>query len=110
MATRCAFVFILCMGDGIGKDTHLSLFFVVMHGEFDNILQWLFIHKVTFKFINQAASTRPYDRERYEHSQWMSLICIPMIPYCFYVLYTVPIAGQLSVVAQLNYTDFILYI
>ena len=41
-------------GDGIGKGTHLSLFFVVMHGEFDNILQWSFTHKVTFKLINQA--------------------------------------------------------
>ena len=41
------------MGDGIGKGTHLSLFFVVMHGEFDNILQWSFTHKVTFKLINQ---------------------------------------------------------
>ena len=42
------------MGDGIGKGTHLSLFFVVMKGEFDNILQWPFTHKVTFKLINQA--------------------------------------------------------
>ena len=42
------------MGDGIGKGTHLSLFFVVMRGEFDNILQWPFTHKVIFKLINQA--------------------------------------------------------
>ena len=42
------------MGDGVGKGTHLSLFFVVMRGEFDNILQWPFTHKVTFKLINQA--------------------------------------------------------
>ena len=42
------------MGNGIGKGTHLSLFFVVMRGEFDNILQWPFTHKVTFKLINQA--------------------------------------------------------
>jgi hypothetical protein len=42
------------MGDGIGKGTHLSLFFVVMCGEFDNILQWPFTHQVTFKLINQA--------------------------------------------------------
>ena len=42
------------MGDGIGKGTHLSLFFVVMRGEFDNILQWPFTHKVTFKLINQV--------------------------------------------------------
>ena len=42
------------MGDGIGKGTHLSLFFVMMRGEFDNILQWPFTHKVTFNLINQA--------------------------------------------------------
>ena len=42
------------MGDGISKGTHLSLFFVVMRGEFDNVLQWPFTHKVTFKMINQA--------------------------------------------------------
>ena len=42
------------MGDGIGKGTHLSLFFVVMRGEFDNILQWPFTRQVTFKLINQA--------------------------------------------------------
>ena len=42
------------MGDGIGKGTHLSLFFVIMRGEFDNNLQWPFTHKVTFKLINQS--------------------------------------------------------
>ena len=48
----------LCiMGDGIGKGTHLSLFFVLMRGEFDNILQWPFTHKVTFKLINQAGGS-----------------------------------------------------
>ena len=31
----------------------MSLFFVVMKGEFDNTLQWPFTHKVTFKLINQ---------------------------------------------------------
>ena len=41
------------MGGGIGKGTHLLLFFVVMRGEFDNILRWPFTHKVTFKLINQ---------------------------------------------------------
>ena len=45
------------MGDGIGKGTHLSLFFVVMRGEFDNILQWPFTHKITFKLINQAGGS-----------------------------------------------------
>ena len=42
------------LGDGIGKGSHMSLFFVLMKGEFDNILQWPFTHKVTFKLINQA--------------------------------------------------------
>ncbi len=42
------------LGDGIGKGNHMSLFFVLMKGEFDNILQWPFSHKVTFKLINQG--------------------------------------------------------
>ena len=41
------------LGDGIGKNTHMSLFFVVMKGEFDAILQWPFTHKVSFRLINQ---------------------------------------------------------
>ena len=42
------------LGDGIGKGSHMSLFFVVMKGEHDNILQWPFTHKITFKLINQC--------------------------------------------------------
>ena len=42
------------LGDGIGKNNFMSLFFVIMRGEFDNILPWPFSHKVTFKLINQA--------------------------------------------------------
>ena len=41
------------LGDGMGKGTHMSLFFVVMRGEFDNILQWPFTYKVTFRLLNQ---------------------------------------------------------
>ena len=41
------------LGDGIGKSTHMSLFFVVMKGEFDAILQWPFTHKVSLRLINQ---------------------------------------------------------
>ena len=41
------------LGDGIGKSTHMSLFFVVMKGEFDAILPWPFTHKVSFRLINQ---------------------------------------------------------
>ena len=47
----CLHLYIL--GDGISKNTHMSLFFVVMKGEFDAILQWPFTHKVSFHLINQ---------------------------------------------------------
>ena len=42
------------LGDGIGKGNYMSLFFVLMKGEFDNILPWPFTHKVTFKLLNQG--------------------------------------------------------
>ncbi len=44
------------LGNGIGKNTHMSLFFVIMKGEFDNILSWPFTSKVTFKLINQTGN------------------------------------------------------
>ena len=34
-------------GDGIGGATHLSVFLVLMHGEFDTLLQWPFEQQVT---------------------------------------------------------------
>ena len=40
-------------GDGIGKGTHLSLFFVLMHSEQDNLLPWPFKQSVRFTLINQ---------------------------------------------------------
>ena len=43
------------MGDGIGKGSHMSLFFVIMKGEFDNILTWPFTQRVTFRLINQSS-------------------------------------------------------
>lgn len=33
-------------GDGAGKGTHVSLFFVIMKGEYDPLLSWPFKHKV----------------------------------------------------------------
>ena len=42
------------LGDGMGKNTHLSLFFVVMKSEYDSLLQWPFINKVTLTLINQT--------------------------------------------------------
>ena len=40
-------------GDGIGKSTHVSLFFVVMRSEHDNLLSWPFKQSVRFTLINQ---------------------------------------------------------
>lgn len=34
-------------GDGTGRGTHLSLFFVVMRGHSDALLKWPFNQKVT---------------------------------------------------------------
>ena len=40
-------------GDGMGRGTHLSLFFVVMRGEYDSLLPWPFQQKVTLILIDQ---------------------------------------------------------
>ncbi|XP_026541222.1 TNF receptor-associated factor 1-like [Notechis scutatus] len=41
-------------GDGTGTGTHLSLFLVVMKGEYDFQLKWPFQHKVTFTLLDQV--------------------------------------------------------
>ena len=40
-------------GDGMGKGTHMSLFFVIMRGEYDALLPWPFTQKVHFKLLDQ---------------------------------------------------------
>ncbi|NXI15974.1 TRAF2 factor, partial [Irena cyanogastra] len=40
-------------GDGTGKGTHMSLFFVVMKGDYDALLPWPFRHKVTLMLLDQ---------------------------------------------------------
>ncbi|KAM9206894.1 TNF receptor-associated factor 1 isoform 1-T6 [Dugong dugon] len=40
-------------GDGSGKRTHLSLFIVIMRGEYDALLPWPFRNKVTFMLLDQ---------------------------------------------------------
>ena len=40
-------------GDGIGKGTHISLFFVIMRSEQDNLLPWPFKQSVRFTLVNQ---------------------------------------------------------
>jgi TNF receptor-associated factor 2/TNF receptor-associated factor 3 len=40
-------------GDGIGHKTHLSIFFVLMKGEYDPLLKWPFDHKVSLILVDQ---------------------------------------------------------
>ena len=40
-------------GDGVGNGTHMSIFFVVMRGEYDALLPWPFLQKVHFRLIDQ---------------------------------------------------------
>ena len=40
-------------GDGMGRGTHISVFFVVMRGQYDALLPWPFRRKVTFMLLDQ---------------------------------------------------------
>ncbi|XP_019858615.1 PREDICTED: TNF receptor-associated factor 2-like isoform X2 [Amphimedon queenslandica] len=40
-------------GDGIGYNTHLSIFFVLMKGEYDPLLKWPFDFKVSLIMVDQ---------------------------------------------------------
>lgn len=40
-------------GDGSGKGSHISVFFVLMKSEHDNLLSWPFRRPVTFQLLNQ---------------------------------------------------------
>ena len=51
-------------GDGMGKNTHLSFFFVVMRGPFDGMLTWPFKQKVTLTLLNQAGKKHVSDSFR----------------------------------------------
>ena len=40
-------------GDGMGKGSHISLFFVVMRSPYDALLRWPFRQKVTLMLLDQ---------------------------------------------------------
>ena len=40
----------------MGKTTHISLFFVIMRGQFDALLKWPFRQKVNMMMLDQAGS------------------------------------------------------
>ncbi|ESO02952.1 hypothetical protein HELRODRAFT_81197, partial [Helobdella robusta] len=43
-------------GDGIGNGTHISMFFVIMKGDYDTILEWPFRHKVTLMILDRSGN------------------------------------------------------
>lgn len=51
-------------GDGMGKGTHFSLFFVVMRGLYDALLRWPFRQRVTMTLLNQSGSRHVSDTFR----------------------------------------------
>eukprot|EP00117_Sycon_ciliatum_P021420 scpid22364/ scgid18779/ TNF receptor-associated factor 3; CD40 receptor-associated factor 1; TRAFAMN len=52
-------------GDGIGFGKALSLFFVVMAGEFDSIVPWPFHQRVTFTLFDQASTSQHHISETF---------------------------------------------
>ncbi|KAJ7361791.1 TNF receptor-associated factor 3 [Desmophyllum pertusum] len=53
-------------GDGMGKGTHMAMFFVIMRGEYDALLPWPFMQKVNFRLIDQDRIRDAYDAFRPE--------------------------------------------
>lgn len=51
-------------GDGAGRGGHISLFFVIMKGEYDALLQWPFKQKVTFMLLDQNSREHLIDAFR----------------------------------------------
>ena len=54
-------LFVRPNGDGSGKNTHLSVFVILMKGEYDGMLLWPFNEKVSLTLIDQQESS--YERE-----------------------------------------------
>ncbi|KAL5009326.1 hypothetical protein ScPMuIL_014907, partial [Solemya velum] len=52
----CARVYL--NGDGMGKNTHMSLFFVIMRGDYDALLKWPFQQKVALVLLDQELGQR----------------------------------------------------
>ena len=51
-------------GDGLGKGTHLSFFFVIMRGPYDALLTWPFNQKVMLTLLNQSGKKHVTDHFR----------------------------------------------
>ena len=51
-------------GDGMGKGTHVSMFFVIMRGEYDALLPWPFTQKIHFRVVDQDRIRDAFDSFR----------------------------------------------
>jgi len=60
-------------GNGDGHKTHISVFFIVMKGEYDAVLPWPFDYKVIITLVNQDSSedsvTHSFEAKPTEHFQ-----------------------------------------
>ncbi|CAF1518141.1 unnamed protein product [Didymodactylos carnosus] len=45
-------------GDGNARRTHMSLFFVLMRGDYDSLLKWPFNYKITFCLFDQSGQNQ----------------------------------------------------
>lgn len=54
----CARVYL--NGDGKGKGSHLSLYFVVTKGEYDHMLEWPFRQRVVMTLLDQSGGSRHF--------------------------------------------------
>ena len=43
-------------GDGLGLNSHVSLFFIIMRGEHDALLDWPFRQQITFMLMDQSGA------------------------------------------------------
>jgi len=51
-------------GDGMGKGSHVSVFFVVMRGNYDALLRWPFRQKVTLMLLSDGQREHVVDAFR----------------------------------------------
>ena len=47
-------------GEGVGRDTHVSVYIRIMHGEYDDMLRWPLHASVTIQLISQSGNEAHY--------------------------------------------------
>ena len=58
-------------GEGVGRDTHVSVYIRIMHGEYDDMLRWPLHASVTIQLISQSGNEAHYEMTtpQYEWAQ-----------------------------------------